>query len=114
MDAREDITRGLQDIEKYLYREAHLRAAHRRVTDFTARMPGLTREQKRKIKSWYLNDQRNVASSVTEHIAESISATEQRHRTRFGGWLRGTLIAMSLITTVLIAICLVVILTVTN
>jgi hypothetical protein len=38
---------------------------------------------------------------VTDHIADSISAVEKAHRIRFGRWLRGTLMAMTLISVVL-------------
>ncbi|MEU0965791.1 hypothetical protein ABZ357_10305 [Streptomyces sp. NPDC005917] len=114
MDAHEEATRGLTDIENYLYREAHLRAAYRRVAQLTARVPGLTQEQKRNIESWYLDDQRDVAHVVTEHIADSISVIEERHHARFGSWRRGTLIAMALITTLLIGVCLVVTLSTTR
>ncbi|GAA2331561.1 hypothetical protein OKJ48_11435 [Streptomyces kunmingensis] len=100
MDASTEAARGLTDIETFLYREAHLRAARRRVTDFTARAPGLTEEQKSGIERWYLEEQIYVARMVTDHIADSISVMEEQHRGRFGRWLRGTMIAMALITVV--------------
>ncbi|MEU3365199.1 hypothetical protein [Streptomyces pseudogriseolus] len=40
---------------------------------------------------------------VTDHIADSISAVEDQHRVRFGRWLRGTLIGMTVITLAVIA-----------
>ncbi|MHA5050623.1 hypothetical protein [Streptomyces sp. SD15] len=98
MDASEEAARGLTDIETFLYREAHLQAAHRRVADFTARALGLTQEQKTDIERWYLEEQRYVAHMVTEHIADRISVVEEQHHIRFGRWLRGTLTAMVLIT----------------
>ncbi|MFF4258271.1 hypothetical protein ACFY1L_44505 [Streptomyces sp. NPDC001663] len=110
MDAGEEAARGLTDIESFLYREAHLQAAHQRVAEFTARAPGLTREQKTDIERWYLEEQTYVARMVTEHIADSISVLEQRHHASFGRWLRGTLIAMALITGAMVWVCIAVIL----
>ncbi|MFD7813915.1 hypothetical protein ACFV6E_13335 [Streptomyces sp. NPDC059785] len=98
MDASKEAARGLTDIETFLYRDAHLRAARRRVAEFTARAPGLTEEQRHGIERWYLDEQVHVARMVTDHIADSISAVEERHRGRIGRWLRGTMIAMALIT----------------
>ncbi|MEV2191535.1 hypothetical protein AB0I02_11135 [Streptomyces phaeochromogenes] len=109
MDARKEAARGLTDIETFLYQEAHLQGAHQRVADFTARVQGLTQEQKTDIERWYLEEQTYVARMVTEHIADSISVVEEQHHVRFGRWLRGTLIAMALITAVLIG-CVAVIL----
>ncbi|WP_406440389.1 hypothetical protein OHB14_16125 [Streptomyces sp. NBC_01613] len=108
MDAREEAARGLTDIEGFLYREAHVEAAHRRVADFTARAEGLTPEQKQRIEQWYLDEQKYVARLVTDHIADRIDAAEEQHHIRIRHWLRGTLIAMVLITVAMIA-CVVVI-----
>ncbi|MET8945747.1 hypothetical protein ABZX30_19720 [Streptomyces sp. NPDC004542] len=114
MDAREEAARGLEDIGTFLYREAHLQAAHRRVAEFTARATGLTREQKGEIERWYLDEQRYVARMVTQHIADSISTAEQRQHARIGRWLTGTLTAMALITAALIVVSVVVILGATH
>jgi hypothetical protein len=95
--------RGLVDIEAYLYREAHLSAARRRVAAFTGRTDGLTHEQKRDIELWYLEEQKHVARMVTQHIADSIGAAEAANLMRFGRWLRGTLIAMAVIILVTFA-----------
>lgn len=103
MDAREEAARGLGDIETFLYREAHVGAAQRRVADFTARTEGLTPEQKRDIERWYLAEQTYVARMVTDHIAERVQAVEAQHHVRIRQWLRGTLIAMVLITVAMIA-----------
>lgn len=108
MDASEEAVRGLTDIETFLFREAHLRAAHQRVADFIAREPGLTQEQKDDIERWYLQEQTYVARMVTEHIADSISVSDEQHRVRLGRWLRGTLTAMTLITVALIGLSVVV------
>ncbi|MDX2583280.1 hypothetical protein PV349_07675 [Streptomyces sp. WI04-05A] len=107
--AREEAARGLPDIEGFLYREAHMGATYRRVADFTARVEGLTPEQKRHIEQWYVAEQRHVAHLVTDHIAERTSALEAQHRVRIRHWLRGTLTGMALITLAMIA-CVVVIL----
>ncbi|MER6536815.1 hypothetical protein ACWDE0_18685 [Streptomyces sp. 900105755] len=109
MDTSEEAARGLTDIQDFLYQQAHLRAARRRVAAFVAREPGLTREQKADIERWYLQEQAYVAHMVTEHIATSVSAVEQRHHARFGRWLRGTLTAMLLITAAM-ALCVAVVL----
>lgn len=109
MDASKEAARGLADIETFLYQEAHLKAAHRRVADFTARTLGLTQEQKMNIERWYLEEQRNVARMMTGHIADRISVVEEQHHIRFGRWLRGTLTAMVLITGATIGVCVAVI-----
>jgi len=109
MAAREEAARGLPDIEGYLYREAHMGATHRRVAALTARVEGLTPEQKRDIGRWYVDEQRHVARMVTDHIAERVDAMEAQHQVRIRQWLRGTLIAMVLITLAMTA-CVVVIL----
>lgn len=98
MDANEEAARNLTDIEEFLYRQAHLAAARRRVADFTARAPGLTQEQKMDIVRWYFEEQRYVARMVTEHIADRINVVEEQHHVRFRRWLRGTLTVMVLIT----------------
>ncbi|MEW2572629.1 hypothetical protein [Streptomyces liliiviolaceus] len=98
---KQTAARGLIDIEAHLYREAHLSAARRRLAEFIARADDFSPGQKRDLEQWYLDEQRYVARMVTDHIADSISAVEQAHRLRFGRWLRGTLVAMTLITVVL-------------
>jgi len=107
--AREEAARGLPDIEGFLYREAHMGATHRRVADFTARVEGLTPEQKRDIEQWYVDEQKHVARMVTDHIAERVDAMEAQHHVRIRQWLRGTLTGMTLISLAMIA-CVVVIL----
>ncbi|MFF3374113.1 hypothetical protein ACFYXF_14390 [Streptomyces sp. NPDC002680] len=109
MDAREEAARGLTDIETFLYREAHLHAAHQRVADFVSREPGLTPAQRTHIERWYLDEQTYVARMVTDHIADSISAVHAQHRVRLGRWLRGTMVAMTLITFVMAALCVVIV-----
>lgn len=105
MDASEEAARGLSDIENFLYRLAHLQAAHRRVAAFTARMPELTQEQTSDIERWYVEEQTYVAEMVTQHIADSISATETRYRTRLTRWRRGTLAAMTLLSAAMMSLC---------
>ncbi|MBT2408983.1 hypothetical protein J7I94_00160 [Streptomyces sp. ISL-12] len=100
MNTEKQAARGLVDIEAYLHQEAHLGAARRRVTAFTARTDGLTQEQRRDIESWYLDEQRYVARMVTQHIADRLDAADAAHRVRFARWLRGTMIAMTVITLV--------------
>ncbi|MBX7554550.1 hypothetical protein [Streptomyces sp. NPDC004232] len=104
MDASKEAARGLTDIESFLHEEAHVQAARQRVADFTARAPGLTREQKLDIERWYLDEQRYVARILTDHIADRISAVEEQHHVRFGRWLRGTMTAMALITVAMLCI----------
>ncbi|MGA5418247.1 MULTISPECIES: hypothetical protein [Streptomyces] len=103
MDTDKQTARGLADIEAYLYREAHLSAARQRLARFMARADDFSAEQKAELETWYLGEQRYVARMVTDHIADSISAVEDRHRVRFGRWLRGTLIGMTVITLAVIA-----------
>jgi len=103
MDTRQEASRGLTDIENFLYRQAHLRAARQRVAAFTAREPGLSPEQKRHVERWYLEEQTYVAHLVTRHIADRVNAVEEQHHLRFGRWLRGTLTAMVLITVAMAA-----------
>lgn len=109
VSAREEAARGLPDIEGFLYREAHRGATYRRVAAFTARVEGLTLEQKRAIEQWYVDEQKQVARMVTDHIAERVGAMEAQHHVRIRQWLRGTLTGMVLITLTIIA-CVVVIL----
>ncbi|MCI3278128.1 hypothetical protein [Streptomyces cylindrosporus] len=109
MDARDEAARGLIDIEGFLYRNAHLEAARRRVADFTARARELSPEQKLEIEQWYLDEQQYVARMVTDHIADSINTVEQRHHARIRQWMRGTLTAMVLVTLAMVA-CVVVVL----
>ncbi|KKD04269.1 hypothetical protein [Streptomyces sp. WM6386] len=109
MTAREEAARGLPDIEDFLYREAHMGATHRRVAAFTARVVGLTPEQKRDIEQWYVEEQKHVARMVTDHITDRVDAMEAQHHVRIRQWLRGTLTGMALITLAMIA-CVVVIL----
>lgn len=97
MNTSKEAARGLTDIETFLYRHAHLKAARQRVAVLTTRVTGLNQEQKADIESWYLKEQTYVARMVTEHIAASISEAQQ-HRVRVTRWLRGTLTAMILIT----------------
>lgn len=99
---KQTAARGLDDIEAYLYREAHLGAARRRLAEFTARVDDFSTGQRRDLETWYLGEQRYMAQMVTEHIANSVSVVEEQHRARFGRWLRGTLIAMTMITLVVI------------
>ncbi|MEU1593604.1 hypothetical protein ABZ468_12305 [Streptomyces sp. NPDC005708] len=106
MDASEEAARGLSDIENFLYREAHLEAAHRRVAAFTARMPELTEEQTSDIERWYVGEQVYMAEMVTQHIANSVTATETRYRTRLTRWRRGTLAAMSLLSAAMMSLCI--------
>ncbi|MEU1518677.1 hypothetical protein ABZ490_42175 [Streptomyces sp. NPDC005811] len=108
MAAREEAARGLPDIEGFLYREAHRGAAHRRVAHLTARVEGLSPEQKRDIEQWYVDEQQYVARMVTDHIAERVGAMEAHHHVRIRHWLRGTLTGMALITLMMI-VCVVVI-----
>ncbi len=98
MDISQEAARGLTDIESFLYRQAHLRAARQRVLGFTARMRELSPEQKADIEVWYIEEQIYVAGMVTRHIADRVSAAEERYRRRFGHWLRGALSAAILLT----------------
>ncbi|MFD7388145.1 hypothetical protein ACFV46_06730 [Streptomyces sp. NPDC059852] len=97
MNTSKQAARGLADIQAFLYREAHLGAARRRVSAFTAKTDGLTHGQRMDLERWYLEEQEYVARMVTEHIAERLDAAEAAYRLRFGRWLRGTLIAMTAI-----------------
>ncbi|MFJ8357212.1 hypothetical protein [Streptomyces sp. NPDC093984] len=109
MNTEKQAARGLVDIEAYLYREAHLSAARRRVAAFVGRADGLTHEQKRDIERWYLEEQEYVACMVTKHIADSIGSAEEANHIRFARWLRGTLIAMAVITMVTFVVTAVVV-----
>jgi hypothetical protein len=100
MNTEKQAARGLVDIEAYLYREAHLSAACRRVAAFTGRAEGLTHQQKRDIELWYIEEQDHMARMVTKHIADTIGAAEEANRVRFARWLRGTLIATAVIAMV--------------
>ncbi|MFI1441647.1 hypothetical protein [Streptomyces fructofermentans] len=98
---KQTAARGLTDIEAYLYREAHLGAARRRLAEFTARATDFSPGQKRELERWYLDEQRHVARMVIDHIADSISAVHKVRSNRVGRWLRGTLLAMTTVSAVL-------------
>ncbi|GAA3830055.1 hypothetical protein [Streptomyces chiangmaiensis] len=110
MDASEEAARGLSEIEDFLYREAHLQAAQRRVADFIARMPELTQEQTSDIEHWYVEEQTHVAQIVTQHIEDSISVAEAQFRTRMTQWRRGALAAVALLAVTMMGLCSAVIL----
>ncbi|MGW1540055.1 hypothetical protein ACWCPM_07285 [Streptomyces sp. NPDC002309] len=101
MDAREDAARGLLEIEHFLYRQAHMAAARRRVAALLAHVPELTGEQRARIEQWYLEEQRYVARMVTGHITDALEAEQEKHDLRFGRWLRGTRASMILITSIM-------------
>ncbi|WP_217140797.1 hypothetical protein [Streptomyces sp. AC627_RSS907] len=100
MNTDKHAARGLADIEAHLYREAHLSTVRRRVAAFTGQTDGPTHEQKRDIELRYPEERKYAARMVTKHIADSIGAAEAASHVRFGRWLSGTLIAMTVITTV--------------
>lgn len=101
MDAREEAARGLNEIEHFLYRQAHMAAARRRVAALLAHVPELTGEQKVRIERWYLEEQRHVARMVTGHIDNAIETEQKKHDQRLGRWLRGTRTSMIFITVTL-------------
>ncbi|MEU3365200.1 hypothetical protein [Streptomyces pseudogriseolus] len=51
MDTDKQTARGLADIEAYLYREAHLSAARRRLARFVARADDFSAEQKAELET---------------------------------------------------------------
>ncbi|MFJ6392625.1 hypothetical protein ACIQJT_34060 [Streptomyces sp. NPDC091972] len=98
MSTDEQAARGLADLEAYLYQEAHLSAARLRVAAFLAQSTGLSHRQMRDIEEWYLDEQRYVAGTVTQHIADSIAqADSARHRSALR-WMRWLLIAVTALT----------------
>ncbi|MGY4923687.1 hypothetical protein [Streptomyces sp. 900105755] len=98
MSTDEQAARGLADLEAYLYREAHLSAARLRVAAFLAQSAGLSHRQKRDIEEWYLDEQKYVAGTVTQHIADSIAqAHSARHRSNLW-WMLWLLIAVTALT----------------
>ncbi|MFJ4467787.1 hypothetical protein ACIP2X_09985 [Streptomyces sp. NPDC089424] len=101
MDPHQEAVRGLNDIEHYLYRQAHMTAARRRVAAFLAYVPELTGEQKVRIERWYLEEQRYIARMVTGHITAALETAQERHDQRFGRWLRGTRTSMIVITLIM-------------
>lgn len=101
MDIRQEASRGLADIESFLFRQAHLRAARRRVGAFTAEESGLTAEQKEDIERWYVEEQIHVARMVTRHIADRVSAVKEQQHRRFWRWLRAIMTTMTLVTVVM-------------
>lgn len=103
MDIHEEASRGLTDIESFLFRHAHLRAARRRVGAFTAGEPGLTPEQKEDIERWYIEEQIYVAFMVTQHIADTVSAVKEQQHLRFWRRLRVRLTALAVITVAVVA-----------
>ncbi|MFF4112776.1 hypothetical protein ACFY0P_04705 [Streptomyces sp. NPDC001714] len=98
MSTDEQAARGLADLEAYLYQEAHLSAARLRVAAFLAQSAGLSHRQKRDFEEWYLYEQKYVAGTVTQHIADSIAqAHSARHRSNLR-WMLWLLIAVTVLT----------------
>ncbi|MFD7436075.1 hypothetical protein [Streptomyces sp. NPDC059861] len=104
MDAREEAARGLIDMEHFLYRQAHMAAARRRVAAFLAYVPELTLEQRVRIERWYVEEQRHVARMVTGHITNALEAAQEEHELRLGRWLRGTRTSMILISLTMVLV----------
>ncbi|MFI0539673.1 hypothetical protein RKD19_008194 [Streptomyces canus] len=101
MSTDEQAARGLAELESYLCQEAHLGAARLRVAAFLAQSAGLSHRQKRDIEEWYLDEQKYVAATVTQHIADSIArADSARHRSflRWMRWLLTGVTALALLT----------------
>ncbi|MCL6674010.1 hypothetical protein [Streptomyces panaciradicis] len=98
MSTDEQAAQGLADLEAYLYQEAHLSAARLRVAAFLAQSDGLSHRQKRDIEEWYLDEQRYVARTVTQHIADTITQADSARHRSFLRWMRGLLIAVTALT----------------
>ncbi|MER8047326.1 hypothetical protein [Streptomyces sp. NPDC094032] len=103
MSTEEQVARGLADLETYLYREAHLSAARLRVNAFIARSAGLTRQQKRHIEEWYLDEQKYVAGMVTQHIADSIAEADAAQHRRLPRLLHRLLTAVAVLSLLTLA-----------
>ncbi|MFI9612040.1 hypothetical protein ACIHCM_10190 [Streptomyces sp. NPDC052023] len=110
MDASHEAARGLTDIEGFLYWEAHHRSARRRAADFVARVSGLSEKQKAEIEWWYVQEQLCVCRSMRQHITDHITAVEEHHAQRYSQLRRGAYAASTLLTTLMLALCVVVIL----
>ncbi|MFF5497889.1 hypothetical protein [Streptomyces aquilus] len=98
MSTEEQAARGLADLEAYLYQEAHLSAARLRVAAFLAQSDGLSHRQKRDIEEWYLDEQKYVAGTVTQHIADSIAQADSARRRSSLQWIRWLLVAVTALT----------------
>ncbi|MET9353154.1 hypothetical protein ABZY14_09100 [Streptomyces sp. NPDC006617] len=102
LDAGAEAASGLTDIESFLYREAHEGAARRRAAEFTARTPGLSPEQKRRIEQWYVHERKHIARMVTDHIPDRIESLEEQHRVRLRSRRWAMITVMACLTAVLI------------
>ncbi|MEU2782385.1 MULTISPECIES: hypothetical protein [Streptomyces] len=98
MSTEEQAARGLADLEAYLYQEAHLSAARLRVAAFLAQSAELSPRQKRDIEEWYLDEQKYVAGTVTQHIADSIAQADSARRRSALRWMRWLLVAVTVLT----------------
>ncbi|AVH60634.1 MULTISPECIES: hypothetical protein [Streptomyces] len=104
MDASYEAARGLTDLEGFLYWEAHRRSAHRRATEFAARVTGLSEAQKAEIEWWYVEEQIQVCRKLTEHITDHFTAVEEHHAKRYAQLRRGAYFATLVINMVVLGL----------
>jgi CHASE3 domain sensor protein len=110
MDAHHEVTLGLRQIEGYLYREAHVREAHRKARDFAWELPGLTTDQRLDVEEAYARVQVENARQVTRHIAERIQQIEGQYEARHRRLARSMAAAMAVVTLGMVGLCIAVIL----
>ncbi|AYL37594.1 MULTISPECIES: hypothetical protein [Streptomyces] len=110
MDARHEAALGLHQLEGYLHREAGRREAHRKARDFAEALPGLTTDQRLMIEQAYAEQQEENARQVTRHIAERIEQVQAQYAARHRRVTREMAVAMAVVTTGLIVLCVAVIL----
>ncbi|GGT33353.1 hypothetical protein [Streptomyces chromofuscus] len=108
MNTSDEAERGLTDIEGFLYWEAHRRTAHRRAADFAGRVAGLSDTQRAEIEGWYVEEQLRVSRSMTQHLTDHLTAVEEHHAKRYAQLRRGAYAATTLITVLILGLCVVV------
>ncbi|MEU5740199.1 hypothetical protein ABZ784_19675 [Streptomyces tendae] len=98
MDAKDEAERGLAVIQDYLYWDSHRRAAHHRVAEFAAHVPGLSEEQKTDLEWWYVEEQIRVSRAIAHHLTEQITMVEMRHTRRYARLRRMSRVALAVLT----------------
>ncbi|MER6683889.1 hypothetical protein [Streptomyces olivaceoviridis] len=105
MDAKDEVMRGLTDLEDYLYWDAYRRAAQDRAADFAARVPGLSEGQRADIEWWYVEEQIRASRTIADHVTDQIAMVEARHTERYTRLRRKACVALTLLAGVVLILC---------
>lgn len=110
MDTSHEAALGLHQIQGFLHLEADRQEAHRKARDFAWELPGLTTDQRLVIEEAYAREQVENARRVTRHIAERIRQVDAQYGERHLRRAREMAVAMAIVTSGLIGLCVAVIL----